>query len=177
VDQALLARAAAVEVVAFDVDGVLTDGRLFLSDGGVQFKAFHSHDGFGLRMLMSAGIKVAAITGRESGVVTRRMAELGVEQVYQGRTDKAVALDEMLTALALEPAQAAFVGDDLVDLPAMRRVGLAIAVANAQPLVREHAHWCTTRAGGHGAVREVCELVLRATGRLDACYARWLGGV
>ena len=81
----------------------------------------------------------------------------------------------MLSALALEPTQAAFVGDDLVDLPAMRRVGLAVAVANAQPLVRERAHWCTTRAGGEGAVREICELVLRAKGRLDACHARWLG--
>jgi len=175
-DQALLARAAAVEVVAFDVDGVMTDGRLYLSDDGIQLKAFHSHDGFGLRMPISAGVQVAVITGRESGVVSRRVAELGVKQVYQGRTDKAVALDEMLTALALEPAQAAFVGDDLVDLPAMRRVGLAIAVANARPLVREQAHWCTRHAGGDGAVREVCEFVLGAKGRLDACYARWLGG-
>ncbi len=174
--EAVLRRAAATALVVFDVDGVLTDGRLYLSDDGVETKAFHARDGQGLRMLAAAGVRVAVITGRRSRVVERRMAELGIEDLLQGRVDKGAALGELCAKLGVAPGAAAFVGDDLVDLPAMTRAGFAVAVADAHPLVREHAHWCTRLGGGQGAAREVCELVLEARGQLDACYRRWLGG-
>ena len=151
---------AGIRLVAFDVDGVFTDGRFYLSDDGVESKAFHTQDGFGIRQLINAGIEVAVISGRRSGAVERRMAELGVAHVIQGCRDKVAALDDLLAGLRLTPEQCAFVGDDIPDLPLLQTVGFSVAVANAVPEVREQCDYTTTAAGGAGAVREVCELVL-----------------
>lgn len=161
-------RAARVRLAVFDVDGVLTDGRLWYTADGHELKAFHAHDGLGLKRLLANGIEVAVITARMSHVVTERMAELGVAHVYQDQKDKQACLAQLLGALRLDAAQAAYIGDDLPDLAAMRGVGLAIAVADAHPWVREHAHWRTQLAGGHGAAREVCDLILGAQGRAEA---------
>ena len=158
-------RAAAVRLAVFDVDGVLTDGRLWFAEDGRELKAFHVHDGLGLKRLLANGIEVGVITSRVSHLVTERMAELGVAHVYQGQDDKLACFEKLCHALKLEHAQACYTGDDLPDLPVMRRVGLAIAVANAHAWVSEQAHWHTRLAGGHGAVREVCDLLLEAHGK------------
>ena len=170
----ILAKAARIEIVLFDVDGVLTDGALFLGDDGQEYKAFHSRDGHGMAMLQEAGVQIGIITGRTSRVVVHRMASLGIEHIYQGRRDKLPAFEDLLAKLGVSPEAAAFVGDDVVDLPIMTRVGLAIAVADAHPLVLRHAHWTTPHAGGRGAARDVCELILEARGQLDGLLQRYL---
>jgi 3-deoxy-D-manno-octulosonate 8-phosphate phosphatase (KDO 8-P phosphatase) len=172
--QDILERAARIRLVIFDVDGVLTDGSLFLGDDGQEYKAFNSRDGHGMVTLQETGVLLAVITGRTSEVVRLRMESLGIAHVYQGRRDKLPAYDELKGALGLTDGEIAFVGDDVVDLPIMRRVGLAIAVADAHPLVRQHAHWSTGMAGGRGAAREVCELILEAQGNLDRITTRYL---
>lgn len=151
-----------IRLVAFDVDGVFTDGRFYLSDDGVESKAFHTQDGYGIRQLINAGIEVAVISGRRSGAVEKRMAELGVDHVVQGCRDKVAALDDLLALLQLTANQSAFVGDDIPDLPLLKAVGFSVAVANAVPEVRAQCDYTTMAAGGFGAVREVCELVLTA---------------
>ena len=158
----VLERARGIALVSFDVDGVLTDGRIVYSDDGREIKAFHVQDGSAIKMLQSAGIRVALITGRSSPVVERRAAELGVADVVQGAGDKAAALDGILGGLGLAPAAAAHVGDDLPDLPLFDRVGLAIGVPNGHPAALARAHYVTRLAGGQGVAREVCELLLRA---------------
>ncbi len=155
---------AAVELVAFDVDGVFTDGRLYFSDTGAETKTFHTHDGFGIRRLLAAGVGVAVISGRSSSAVERRMQELGVEHVIQGCPDKVAALDTLCESLGLQPRQCVFVGDDVPDLPLLRHVGISIAVANAVAAVRAECDYQTSAPGGSGAVREVCDLVLSARG-------------
>ncbi len=167
-------RAARVKLAVFDVDGVLTDGKLIYAADGHEIKAFHVHDGLGFKRLLANGIEVAVITARLSHIVTERMAELGVAHVYQDQKDKRACLEQLLAALHLTPAEAAYTGDDLPDLAPMRDVGLAIAVANAHPWVRAHAHWRTRHAGGDGAAREVCDLLLAAQGRADAELALFL---
>jgi len=167
-------RARDIELVVFDVDGVLTDGSLFLGDDGQEYKAFHSRDGHGMVMLRESGIRLAVITGRESEVVRIRMESLGIDHLYQGRRDKLPAYEALKETVGLDDRRIAYVGDDIVDLPVMRRAGLAIAVADAHPLVRAHAHWQTRAAGGRGAARDVCELLLDAQGKLEALYARYL---
>ncbi len=164
----ILARATRVRLAVFDVDGVLTDGKLWYTADGHELKAFHVHDGFGLKRLLANRIEVAVITARLSHVVTERMAELGVAHVYQDQRDKRACLETLLHALGLNRDQVAYTGDDLPDLAAMREVGLAIAVANAHPWLRECAHWRTRLAGGCGAVREVCDLILAAQGKAEA---------
>jgi 3-deoxy-D-manno-octulosonate 8-phosphate phosphatase (KDO 8-P phosphatase) len=164
----VMQRAALVQLAVFDVDGVLTDGRLILGDDGQEYKAFHSRDGHGLRMLQDSGITVAIITGRTSQVVAKRTRELGIEHVYQGRRDKLPALEELLDRLQLRNEAVAYVGDDVVDLPVMRRVGLAVAVGDAHAYVKRHVHWVTAAHGGRGAAREVCELLMQAHGTLEA---------
>ena len=167
-------RAARVQLVVFDVDGVLTDDRLIRGDDGQEYKAFHSRDGHGIRMLQDSGVGVAIVTGRVSKVVEHRTRELGIEHVYQGRRDKLPALQELLAATGLDAEAVAYVGDDVVDLPIMRRVGLAIAVGDAHAYVKRHAHWVTRAHGGRGAAREVCELVMEAHGSLDASLKRYI---
>ena len=172
--QDIIARARAVRLVIFDVDGVLTDGALFIDTEGREHKVFHSRDGHGMKMLRDCGVELAIITGRSSPAVTHRMASLGIEHVFQGQQDKLPAFRQLLVTLGLEAEQAAYVGDDVVDLPIMRRVGFAVAVADAHPLVKRHAHWQTANPGGRGAARDVCELIMEAQGRLDAALERYL---
>ncbi|MBK1716069.1 3-deoxy-manno-octulosonate-8-phosphatase KdsC [Thiocystis violacea] len=164
-------RASRIRLVIFDVDGVLTDGSLFLGDDGQEYKAFNSRDGHGMVMLQESGVRLAVITGRTSNVVRMRMESLGVSDVYQGYRHKLPAYEELKHRHALTDAEIAYVGDDVVDLPIMARVGLAIAVADAQALVREQAHWRTEAPGGRGAAREVCELILDAQGQLEPMMA------
>jgi len=167
-------RAVNIQLVIFDVDGVLTDGGLYFDDDGRQYKRFHSRDGHGLRMLGDAELQTAILTGRRSGVVEHRARELHVDHVIQGQREKLPAFVELCTRLGLAAGQTAYMGDDVLDLPVMRRCGLALAVADAHPLVRHHAHWLSRCNGGGGAVREACEFILRAQGRLEAAHARWL---
>ncbi len=158
-------RASRVRLAVFDVDGVLTDGRLHYTDDGHECKAFHVHDGLGLKRLLANGIEVAIITARSSRIVANRMAELGIAHVYQGEGDKRSCLHQLTSALFLEAGEVAYTGDDVPDLRAMSECGFAIAVANAHPWVLEHANWRTKRSGGDGAVREVCDLILAAQGK------------
>lgn len=167
-------RARRVRLAAFDVDGVLTDGTVWLDDAGREFKGFSILDGLGLKMLAGSGVRLAIITGRRSRVVELRAAELGIALLRQGVSDKVASFAELLSELGLEPAQASYMGDDLPDLPVLRRCGLAITVPGAPELVRAHAHLVTAAPGGRGAVREACEYILRAQGRLEAAQAAFL---
>ena len=151
-----------IRLVAFDVDGVFTDGRFYLSEDGVESKAFHTQDGYGIRQLLNEGIEVAVISGRRSGAVQKRMAELGVSHVVLDCADKVAALDEITAKLGISVAECAYVGDDIPDLPLLNHVGVSIAVANAVPKLHEQCDLSTLASGGAGAVREVCELVLGA---------------
>jgi len=171
--QNVLDKARAIRLVVFDVDGVLTNGNLILGDNGYEYKVFHVHDGLGLVMLREAGLKIAVISARSAPVVAKRMAALGIDYVYQGQSDKQMALKELMQKLAVSGDETAFVGDDLVDLAAMSLAGLSIAVANALPLVKEHADWVTVKNGGQGAAREVCEMILKAQGKLAEAYQRY----
>jgi 3-deoxy-D-manno-octulosonate 8-phosphate phosphatase (KDO 8-P phosphatase) len=156
-----------IRLVAFDVDGVFTDGRFYLSNDGIESKAFCTQDGYGIRQLLDAGIDVAVISGRSSAAVDRRMAELGVRHVVQGCKDKVGALSKLTDELGISAADCIFVGDDIPDLPLLQEVGYAVAVANAVKAVRERCNYTTHACGGHGAVREVCDLVLAAAGKSD----------
>jgi 3-deoxy-D-manno-octulosonate 8-phosphate phosphatase (KDO 8-P phosphatase) len=170
----LTERIKPLRLIAFDVDGVLTDGGLYLSDSGEEFKRFNSLDGHGLKMLKASGVELAIITGRTSKCVALRAKNLGITRLYQGVEDKLAAMQALLAELKLAPDAAAFMGDDVVDLPVMRRVGLALSVPAAPQVVRDHAHYVSQREAGHGAVREVCELILGAQGTLDAQLAPYL---
>ncbi|WP_295400306.1 3-deoxy-manno-octulosonate-8-phosphatase KdsC [uncultured Thiocystis sp.] len=166
-------RAARISLVIFDVDGVLTDGSLYLGDDGQEYKAFHSRDGLGMTLLQETGVRLAVITGRTSKVVQLRMENLGISEIYQGYRDKLPAYEELKRRLSLTDDVIAYVGDDVVDLPIMRQVGLAIAVGDAHPRVQQHAHWHTRAGGGQGAAREVCELILDAQGTLERVMSRF----
>jgi 3-deoxy-D-manno-octulosonate 8-phosphate phosphatase (KDO 8-P phosphatase) len=172
--QDLTARAQHIRLLVLDVDGVLTDGGLFFGDDGQEYKMFNSRDGHGMRMLQDAGIPIAIITGRQSEVVKHRMENLGVAHVYQGQREKLPAFEALLKEAGLAAEQVAYVGDDVVDLPILTRVGLAIAVQDAHTLVKQHAHWTTPQGGGRGAVRDVCELIMQAQGSLDAALGHYL---
>ncbi len=167
-------KAATVRLVIFDVDGVLTDGGLFIGDDGQEYKEFNSKDGHGMVMLQHSGVQIGIITGRTSEVVRIRMASLGIEHVYQGKREKLPAYEELKALTGLGDAQIAYVGDDVVDLPIMTRVGLAIAVQDAHPLTKQHAHWVTPSGGGRGAAREVSELIMDAQGTLDDALSIYL---
>lgn len=172
--QEIIEKAAQIKLVIFDVDGVLTDGSLFIGDDGMEYKAFYSRDGLGMKMLQKTNVKIGIITGRTSEVVTHRMNSLGIEHVYQGQDDKLPAYEDLKNKLKLSTEQIAYIGDDVVDLPVMKKVGLAIAVQDAHPLVLKHAHWQTSHAGGRGAARDVCELIMEAQNRLDDLLDRYL---
>jgi 3-deoxy-D-manno-octulosonate 8-phosphate phosphatase (KDO 8-P phosphatase) len=168
-------RAAAVRLVALDVDGTLTDGRLFIGPSGEAMKAFSVRDGFGLTLLREAGVKLALVTARRSTIVEVRAAELKFDEVRQSARDKAATLDELCRHFGLQARQAAFVGDDWPDLRAMALAGLAASVADAPAAVRERAHWVSNAPAGRGAVREFAEFVLRSQDLLDAALARYTG--
>ncbi|HEX2666973.1 MAG TPA: HAD hydrolase family protein [Gammaproteobacteria bacterium] len=157
-------RAARIKLVVFDVDGVFTDGSLYYGPGGEELKVFNVQDGQGVKRLLAAGIDAAVISGRDSAAVTRRMRDLGITHVFQGDEDKLPVLERLLKKLGLTLEQAAHVGDDLPDLPLFQRVGLAVAPANAMPVIKAASHHVTAAAGGSGAVREVCDLLLTAQG-------------
>ncbi|MGB5688843.1 MAG: HAD-IIIA family hydrolase [Woeseiaceae bacterium] len=149
-----------IRLVAFDVDGVFTDGRFYLADDGTETKAFHTQDGYGVRQLLMSGVEVAVISGRKSGAVERRMTELHVPHVVLGCKDKVAAMDELAAKLGLDVSACAYVGDDLPDLPLLEHVGFSIAVANAVPALQERCDYVTSKPGGFGAVREVCDLLI-----------------
>lgn len=169
-----LSQAQSIRLIAFDVDGIMTDGGLYLTDSGEEFKRFNSLDGHGLKMLKASGVELAIITGRTSRCVELRAHHLGISHLYQGVYDKLASMEKMLAQLKLPLDAVAFMGDDVMDLPVMLRVGLAISVPNAPHVVRERAHYITKRDGGHGAVREACELLMSAQGTLDAQLAPYL---
>ncbi len=170
----ILERARQVRLVIFDVDGVLTDGRLFFDHEGREYKSFHARDGHGLKLLSRSGVTTAVISGRKSRSVALRCESLGIEHVYQGYEDKRLALQSLQEATGIAPAAMACVGDDVLDLPLLTRVRLAIAVADAHPLVRRHVHWVTTLPGGQGAAREVCDLIMEAQNTLDTAIGEYL---
>lgn len=167
-------KASQIRLLILDVDGVLTDGGLLFDSHGVEYKIFNSLDGHGIRMLLDSAIEVAIITGRKSTIVTNRAQELGVKYLYQGCNDKLVAFNELLQKTSIESEQVAYMGDDLPDLPVLRRAGLAITVQNAHSFVKRHCDWVTTLPGGRGAVREVTDAILQAQGLLDARQNRYL---
>lgn len=163
-----------LKLLILDVDGVLTDGRLFFDDSGREYKCFHARDGHGIKLLRLTGVEVAVISGRKSNTVTLRMQGLGVEHVYQGHENKRAAFAEILQILGLTPEQVAYIGDDILDLPVMRQVGFAVAVQDANFAVKRHAHWQTQTPGGLGAVREVCDLIMQAQGSFEGVLQTYL---
>lgn len=165
-----------IKLVIFDVDGVLTDGTLFYDNQGDEYKAFNAKDGHGLRMLEKAGIAVAIITGRQSELVNHRAANLNLSphMIYQGYSDKRLAFKDLLEKTGLSATQIAYVGDDVIDLPVMTKVGLPIAVQDAHWFVLKHADWVSQQRGGQGAVREICEMLLEAQGKLGFLLETYL---
>ena len=157
-------RAAKIRMLAVDVDGVLTDGRLYFDQHGNELKAFYTRDGLGMKALQRFDIRLAIITGRKSRIVQDRADHLGIEHIYQGRDDKLNALDELVSESGIAEEHICYVGDDWIDLPVLQRVGLSVAPADAAKMVREQVHWVTNSRGGRGAVREVCEFILSARG-------------
>lgn len=174
-DPLLRERAAKIRLLALDVDGVLTDGRLYFDSQGVELKAFSTRDGLGLKALQRCGIGLAIITGRESAIITQRAAQLGIDHVYQGRDDKLNAYMELLDVTGMQDEQVCYAGDDWLDLPVLQRVGLAVSVPSADHVVRDRVHWITTHGGGEGAVREICQLILEAQGHAETILQEILG--
>lgn len=158
---------ATIKLLICDIDGVFSDGRIYLGNDGEELKAFNTRDGFGIKAVLNAGIEVAAITGRQSNIVERRMTALGVTHIYQGQQDKTLAYEELIAQLQLQDHEVAYVGDDVPDLALIRRVGLGIAVRDAHASVLQAAQYVTTLPGGFGAVREVTDLLLMAQGQLN----------
>lgn len=164
---------ANVRLLALDVDGVLSDGRLYFQSDGMETKAFHTQDGHGLKLLKRMGLHVALITGRDSAMVTRRAKALGVTHVYQGCEHKQETLTELCDTLGITLGEVAYCGDDLPDLAAIQAAGVGICVPNAPAYMQKHADWVTARAGGHGAVREICDALLGAQGHWDSIMASY----
>ena len=167
-------RARAIRLMAFDVDGVLTDGGLHYSDSGEETKVFDVRDGLGMRLLQSSGIALAIITSRTSRCVARRASDLGIEFVFQGVGNKLAEFEALTRKLAIAPEACAYMGDDLVDLPILLRCGLAVSVPEAPAAVRSRVHYTTRASGGKGAARETCELIMQAQGTLDAQLAPYI---
>lgn len=174
---AIRERARAVRMMVFDVDGILTDGSLWFGEHGESLKRFNALDGHGLRLMREQGIRVAWATGRESPITARRAAELGISPIMQGVRDKVQALETLAQEAGLTLGDLGYMGDDIIDLTAMQRVAFAVSVPNAPVYVNQVAHWITTREGGSGAVRECCDLILAAQGRLGACFNTSLSGL
>ena len=160
-------RAQSIRALGLDVDGVLSDGRLYFTSAGEEMKAFHAHDGHGLKMLREAGVEVAIITSRASPIVERRCSDLGIRHLYQGAADKLAAMEDFLQLAGLQAGQFGFVGDDLMDLPVLGAAGLACSVPNGHEDVRKRVHLVTSLPGGSGAVREITDFLLRCQSRYD----------
>lgn len=167
-------KARKIQLLVLDVDGVLTDGKLYFSSDGTETKAFNTLDGHGIKLLRKSGVEVAIITGRTSELVGRRARDLGVQQLVQGREDKLAALQELLVDNPVDLEAIAFMGDDYPDLTVMRRVGLALTVAGALPIMTENAHWQSQHRGGEGAVREACDMIMQAQGTYQQALAPYL---
>jgi 3-deoxy-D-manno-octulosonate 8-phosphate phosphatase (KDO 8-P phosphatase) len=170
----VLNRLERIKLLILDIDGVLTDGGIIYNDNGVETKVFNVKDGLGIRLLMEAGIDVGIITGRRSGALLHRCKNLGIDLVYDGIDDKAAVFDRVLDRTGATAEETAYMGDDLPDIPLMKRVGLAIAVADAHPVVLENADMVTSANGGKGAVREACEEILKARGRWESILERYV---
>lgn len=170
----IVEKAKKLKLLILDVDGVLTDGKLFFDNEGNEYKAFHARDGHGIKLLQQTGVEVAVISGRKSNSVALRMKNLGIQHVYQGHENKIAAFNELIDKTGVTHEQVAHVGDDVLDLPIMTRVGLAIAVNDANFAVKQRAHWCTSLAGGQGAVREVCDFIMQAQGHFDDVLSIYL---
>jgi 3-deoxy-D-manno-octulosonate 8-phosphate phosphatase (KDO 8-P phosphatase) len=173
-DDDLARRARDLDWLLLDVDGVLTDGRLFYGADGEQWKVFHVHDGVGLKLIKDAGLKVGILSGRGNAALEARSKELGLDAVVEGRHDKDAAFTEFLNQHGAAPKRVAYIGDDILDLPVLRRCGLSFTPADGALEVRERVHRVLTRPGGHAAVREMCELILRARGDWDKAVAHLL---
>lgn len=167
VKKEVIQRAREVQLLICDVDGVLSDGRIYMGNQGEELKSFHIHDGYGIRCLKNAGIEVAIITGRSSQIVKDRASTLGIRYLYQGISKKQIPYQDLLSLLSLKDQQVAYIGDDMIDWPVMKKVGLSVAVSNAYPWLLKQAHYVTYTPGGHGAVRELSDLILLAQGRLE----------
>ena len=167
-------RAKSIQIVVLDVDGVLTDSNLYLTDGGEEIKAFNSRDGHGIKMLKASGVELAIITARESRCLKLRAEGLDISLLYQGKKNKLKAFESLVAKLGLNMSSCAYVGDDLIDLPVMTRCGLSICVPSAHPLVKKHAHYVTNSEGGYGAIREICEMIMLVQGTLDAQLEKYL---
>ncbi|HVL77228.1 MAG TPA: HAD family hydrolase [Noviherbaspirillum sp.] len=170
-----VSRAADVRLMIFDVDGVLTDGSLHYGKDGEHIKRFNVLDGHGMKLLQRAGVTTAIISARESEIVTRRAADLGVTHVFQGAHDKREAFARLLAQTGMDATHCGYIGDDVIDLPILLQVAFAASVPNGHPEVRGRVHYVTTAAGGHGAVREVCDFILKARGSYEAALAPYLG--
>jgi 3-deoxy-D-manno-octulosonate 8-phosphate phosphatase (KDO 8-P phosphatase) len=167
-------RAQVIRLLILDVDGVLTDGSLYFDAQGEPLKVFHVRDGHGIKLAQRAGIEVALLSGRRSAAASYRATELGIDRFFEGLRDKLATMKEIEAALQIRPPEVAVVGDELVDLPIMARAGLAVAVADAVPEVLAAAHWVTANPGGRGAVREVCDLLLKAQGKWEEIVRPWM---
>ena len=163
----------AIKILILDVDGVMTDGKIIYDDDGKEIKIFDVKDGHGIKLLMRAGIDVAIITARESKVVLHRARNLGIEMVYQKAMDKVIAFEDILKKRQLSPQETAYIGDELVDIPLLRRVGFAVTVKDAVADVKKHVDYTTAKNGGCGAVREICELILKVQGKWDEVTAKY----
>ncbi len=170
----ILAKAKLVKLLILDVDGVLTDGRLFFDDHGREYKSFHARDGHGIKLLRQTGVEVAVISGRKSNSVAIRMENLGIKHVYQGHENKRAAFAEILEKTGFGAEHTAYVGDDLLDLPIMTRAGFSVAVSDANFAVKQYADWCTEKEGGLGAVREVCDLIMQAQDNFESVLRSYL---
>jgi 3-deoxy-D-manno-octulosonate 8-phosphate phosphatase (KDO 8-P phosphatase) len=167
-------RASKLKLMAFDVDGVLTDGSLYYTDQGVEIKAFNTLDGHGLKMLQQAGIAVAIITGRRARCVELRAENLGIGHLFHGVENKLEQMQALLTELSISPEEAGYMGDDVVDLPVMRALGFSATTADGHALMNQHVSFTSTRNGGRGAAREVCDFILQAQDKLEPAMARYL---
>lgn len=172
--QAITELAKDIQLLIMDVDGVLTDGRIFITANGEELKAFNTLDGHGLKMLQSTGVKLAIITGRAASCVEHRARGLGIDYYYAGIQNKLEAFQQLLQETGLSEHECAYMGDDVVDLPVMRRVAMSISVPDAPSVVRQHAHYVTGNPGGQGAVREAAELIMQAQGKLESLIAGYL---
>ncbi|MBI5287297.1 MAG: HAD-IIIA family hydrolase [Deltaproteobacteria bacterium] len=170
----LIEKIKAIKLLILDVDGVLTDGRIIYDDDGRQIKAFDVKDGHGIKLLMQGGVDVGIITARESRVILHRAKDLGIDIVYQKAIDKVKAFQEIIDKRGLQPNEVAYVGDDIVDLSILRRVGFSAAVNDSVEDIRGSVDWVTTKQGGRGAVREICELILKVQGKWEKVTERYM---
>ena len=177
VDKKILLLAKNIRLVIFDVDGVLTDGRLYLTDTGTEIKAFHSHDGLGMKLIQETGVELAIITARTSNLVTHRAQSLGIKHIYQGAFNKVVAYEDLLKKTGFTDKEIAFVGDDLTDLALLKRCMLGIAPNNARNFIKQHVNWITPSCGGKGAARDVCDLIMYAQNNLKTIHNKFLTGL